>query len=61
MMLRFPTGGWPKPMRGDAATGPIVAKRSLLRLKVAVGKIGRSFGNFFLRFCYMENDLDAKK
>ena len=41
-------GGWPKPMRGDAATGPIVAKRSLLMSKVAVRKIGRSFDNFFV-------------
>ena len=34
MMLIFPLcGGWPKPRRGEAATGPIVAKRSLLSLQ----------------------------
>ena len=31
MTLMFPMGGLPKPRSGEAATGPIVARRSLLR------------------------------
>ena len=31
MTLMFPMGGLPKPRSGEAATGPIVARRSLLK------------------------------